>query len=432
VKRAPFYGWVVVAGAFLVLFMTYGTQYAFGIFFAALLEEFGWSRASLAGVFSLYTVAYSACALAAGHLTDRWGPRVVIALGGSLLGLGLVGMSRITALWQPYVLYGVVAALGMSTAFVPCSATVARWFVRRRGLALGLSSTGVSLGAFTLPPVAYYLVSRLGWRGAYVVFGAAILLTLNLAARLMRRDPESAGLAPDGDRAAERRAGSPDGSPRTAGPQPRDVQRLALSTRAAADGAWSVAAATRTLAFWMLLAMFAATWVPVFIPMVHLVAVAAGLGVPPFLSATVVSALGAADLGGRLLFGAASDRFGRRPALAIGLALQVAAFAGLAVASGLGTLYAGALVFGFSYGAVSALFPAIVSDFFGRARAGSLVGIFFATAGSMAALGPLAAGWIYDRHGTYGPAFWLSAVFNAVALVLLLFTHPPRPQPSLA
>src|SRR5258705_948412 len=103
--RAPFYGWIVVAGGFIVLFIAYGTQYAFGVFFGALLGEFGWSRASLAGVFSLYTVAYSACALAAGRLTDRWGPRTVIALGGGFLGLGLICMSQTTALWQPYVCY---------------------------------------------------------------------------------------------------------------------------------------------------------------------------------------------------------------------------------------------------------------------------------------------------------------------------------------
>src|SRR5262249_41267567 len=191
VTRKLFYGWIVVAGGFLVLFVAYGTQYSFGIFFGALLGEFGWSRASLSGAFSLYTVAYSACALAAGRLTDRWGPRLVIAVGGIFLGLGLIGMSATSRLWHPYVLYGVVAALGMSTAFVPCAATVARWFVRRRGLALGITSAGISAGAFALPPVAYYLVSRVGWRWAYVGFGGAILITLNLVARVMRRDPES-------------------------------------------------------------------------------------------------------------------------------------------------------------------------------------------------------------------------------------------------
>ncbi len=401
-KRAPFYGWIVVAGGFLVLFIAYGTQYAFGVFFGALIDEFGWSRASLSGVFSLYTVVYSALALAAGRLTDRWGPRIVIGFGGAFLGLGLMGMSRTTALWHPYVLYGLVAAIGMSTAFVPCAATVARWFVRQRGLALGVTSSGISVGVFLLPPAAHFLVSRVGWRWSYVVFGAAILVTLNLVARFMRRDPESLGLAPDGASAVSRPA----------------VEHVVTDT-------WTVGGAMRTTAFWMLLATFSATWAPVFIPLVHLVPLARALDVTPLLATTVMSVLGGADFCARLLTGAASDRLGRRPTLAVGLILQAAAFVVLAGARDLGGLYAGAILFGFSYGAVSIMFPAMVADFFGRARAGSLVGAFFAVAGATSALGPLGAGWSFDRTGTYAPALWASAALNVLSLILLAFTRPP-------
>jgi MFS family permease len=176
----------------------HGTQYAFGVFLAALVEEFGWSRASLSGVFSLYAFVHSVLALGTGRLTDRWGPRTVIAIGGALLGIGPMLMSRVTVLWQPCLLYRTVAALGMSTVSVPCNATVAKWFTRRRGIAVGPASAGGSLGTFTLPPVAHLLVTNLGWRGAYVVFGAAVLVALNGLALLMRRDLEAMGLRPDG------------------------------------------------------------------------------------------------------------------------------------------------------------------------------------------------------------------------------------------
>jgi sugar phosphate permease len=101
--------------------MAYGTQYAFGVFFAALVDEFGWSRASLSGVFSLYAFTYAAFALVSGRLTDRWGPRAVIAVGGVLLGLGLIAMSGVTALWLPYVCYGLVAALGIQPPTCPAT-----------------------------------------------------------------------------------------------------------------------------------------------------------------------------------------------------------------------------------------------------------------------------------------------------------------------
>ena len=393
-----FHGWIVVAGAFLILFMAYGTQYAFGVFFAALIDEFGWSRASLSGVFSLYAFSYSAFALVSGRLTDRWGPRAVIAIGGVLLGLGLIAMSRVTALWQPYVCYGLVAALGMSTAYVPCNATVAKWFTRRRGLAIGLASAGGSLGTFALPPVAHLLVSRLGWRWAYVVFGVAVLLALNGLAVLMRRDPETIGLGPDGD-----------ARPRAGAARPED---------------WTAGRAMRTRAFWLLFAVFGATWIPVFVPLVHLVPMARGLGVPPLLAATLVSALGASALVGRLLMGSASDRIGRRAALAVSLALQSAAFIGFGLAHELPGLYAAAILFGFSYGAGSTLFPAAVADYFGREHAASIAGLLFALAGSMAAWGPLAAGFIYDRAGSYQLAWGLGAGFNALALLVLVFARP--------
>jgi len=409
VRPAPFYGWVVVGAAFSVLFMAYGAQFSFGVFFSALLEEFGWSRAALSGAFSLYAFGYSGLAVVSGWLTDRLGPRAVIATGGIFLGAGWIAMSFTQSLWHPYVFYGVVAALGMSTAFVPCGATVARWFIRRRGLAAGLASAGGSLGAFALPPAAQFLVSSVGWRWAYVIFGAAILVALNALAPLMKRDPESLGLRPDGDPSA------PHGS---AGlPHARD---------------YTMGQAMRSRAFWVLFALFACTWIPVFTPLVHLVPLARGLGVEPMLAATLVSALGMAAIAGRLVLGTLSDRIGRRPAIGIGLGLQIVAFLGFTAAGALPGLYVASVAFGFSYGAISALFPAVVTDFFGRGQAGSLVGLLFATAGCLAALGPLGAGFIYDRTRSYGPAWMGSAALNVVALGLLRWARPPRGlEPSL-
>jgi MFS family permease len=295
----------------------------------------------------------------------------------------------------------------MSTAFVPCSATVARWFVRRRGLAVGLAFGGMGLGTLVLPPVAQLLTSRVGWRWAYAIFGVAVFVVLSVVATVMRRDPESAGLAPDGDAIPARRVPAAGGGP-----------------------AWTLATAPRTTSFWMLFALFTATWLPVFGPLVHLVPMARGLGIAPLPAATLVSALGCSALVGRLLMGSASDWVGRRPTLAVALALQVVAFITLASAQSLGGLYVAAALFGFSYGGVSVMGTALVADFFGREHAGSLVGLLFATAGAIAAFGPLGAGVLYDRLGSYAVAWWLAAGFNALALILLVFTHPPDSHPG--
>jgi MFS transporter, OFA family, oxalate/formate antiporter len=395
-----FPGWVVVGAAFLILFSAYGAQYSFGIFFSALLEEFGWSRASLAGAFSLYAFAYCVIGFGAGRLSDRFGPRAVVAAGGLFLGGALAGMALVTTLWQPYVLYGLVAALGMGTAYVPCNTTVVKWFVRRRGLAVGIAGSGGSVGTFVLPPVAQLLVGAIGWRAAYVVFGTGIFVLLNLMAPLMRRDPESLGLHPDGAPAA---------------------------MTAAEDGGdgWSLADAMRARAFWMIGATFVATWMPVFIPLVHIVPFTRDLGYSPLVASSVLSVLGIGAVPGRLLMGAVSDRVGRKKTIAVALVLQAIAFGAFMMTRGLAELYATAFVFGFSYGTISSLFPAIVGDFFGRARAGALVGFLFALTGSAAAWGPMVAGFIYDRTGSYSPAFALSVALNVIALGFLALARPP-------
>jgi MFS family permease len=397
-----FRGWIVVGGAFLVLFVAYGAQYSFGVFFAALLEEFHWSRASLAGAFSLYAVLYCFFGFPAGRLTDLWGPRLVIGAGGLFLGAALACMAFVSQLWQPYVLYGLVAALGMGTAYVPCNITVVKWFVARRGLAVGIASSGGSVGTFLLPPLAQLLVTAVGWRTAYVVFGAGIFVVLNLVARVMRRDPESLGLHPDGA----------DTPPAVTG---------------AEQTPWPLRRAIRSRAFWMIGATFSATWIPVFIPLVHIVPFTRDLGYSPLTGATVVSTLGIGAVVGRLVLGGVSDRIGRKPAVGIAMALQAISFLGfLLAARGPAMLFGTALVFGCSYGAISTVFPAIVGDFFGRGQAGALVGFLFALAGAMAGWGPLIAGALYDATGGYDVTWTLGAGLNVVAILLLALSRPPR------
>lgn len=160
-----------------------------------------------------------------------------------------------------------------------------------------------------------------------------------------------------------------------------------------------------------------------FIPLVHLVSLARDLGHGAATGAWLVSALGAGAVAGRLTMGPISDRIGRKPALVFGTAAQAVAFVAYAQVVSVEGLAAATVAFGYSYGAVSTLFPAAVADAFGRATAGSIVGFLFMSAGSMAAWGPVAAGAIYDATGSYAPAFQLSAASNLIAAVVLAATR---------
>lgn len=377
------------------------------MFLAALLEEFHWSRASLAGVFSIYAFMYPMVGSLAGQLTDRVGPRVVIAVGGSLLGGAMIGMAFVTELWQPYLLYGLVAGVGMSACYVPCNATVVRWFVARRGLAVGMAMCGASAGTFVVPLVAQGLVGAVGWRTAYVTFGIAVALTLLLVSPLMRRDPESVDLAPDG--------------------RPQSVRAVTRDV-----GAWTLGRAVRNRVFWILAATFSLTWIPVFIPLVHLVPFARDLGHSPMTAAWVVSVLGVGAIAGRLMMGALSDRRGRVASLRVALVVQAVACLAFLAAHGLPSLLIASVLYGFGYAAVSTLFPPLVTDFFGRAHAGSIVGALFAIAGSLGGLGPWLAGVLYDATGGYTSTWALCATLNALSFVFLLLARPPARRDSVA
>lgn len=403
--RRPFYGWLVVAACFGIMLVAYGIQFSYGIFLPAIADETGWDRTSLSLAFSLYVLVYSALGAASGRCTDRFGPRLVIGAGGLLLGGGLMLTSRVDALWQIYLSLGLLAGLGMSAVYVPCNATVVRWFAWRRGLALGLVSSGQGFGNLLLPPLVAVLVAGYGWRSTYLLLGLVGALLIVLCAGLLVRDPERLGLHADGFAPV---AATGQGSARPAEP------------------VWTLASARRTAALWLLTAVFTMTFLVVFLPMVHVVPFALDLGVPPVRAALVLSLIGAGSLVGRLLSGAISDRLGRVPTLGTALSMQALAFLGFLASTGVGLLYPSALLFGLSWGGASILFPAIVGDFFGRLAVGTILGFVWAIAASAAAFGPVVAGYLYDLTGSYGGAFALSAGLNLAAACLVLFLRKPR------
>lgn len=408
IPEGLFYGWVIVGCAFVILCVAYGIQFSFGVFMPEISKDTGWDRASLSLPYSLYVFVYSALGVVSGRLTDRWGPRVVLTVGGCLLGVGIVLTSRVQALWQLYLFLGIIAASGMSAAYVPCNATVVRWFIEKRGLALGLTSSGASFGTFIFPPLAAVLISAYGWRGAYFFLGVVGMTLISLCAAFTVRDPENLGLHPDGH------------APADTSPQSNLAQTVFITHD------WTLAAAKRTSAFWLLNVIFTLTWLVVFMPMVHIVPFAVDLGIPQFRAAMAISVIGLAGSAGRLLIGTISDRFGRVPTLGLCFFLQALGFLGFIFSTGLASLYPSAAVFGLSYGGVTALFPALIGDFFGRTAVGSIAGFIFAVSGSPAAFGPLIAGRIYTLTGRYSAAFVLSVALNLTALALLFFLKKPE------
>src|SRR5580765_763522 len=242
-KPAVFFGWRVVAAAFTVLFVAYGIQFSFGVFLKHITDDMGWSRSQVLLPYAVYVALYSALSVVSGWATDRFGPGRVVAVGGVVLALGWGGLGLSHSLWQVYVTLGVVSAIGMSAAWVPCNATVVRWFVRRRGLAVGIASSGGSVGNLVVPPIATAVVGLVGWRSTLPLMAGVGAVLMVGCSRFLIRDPERIGLHPDGDATA----------PGT------------TATSLSYADSFTAAEARRTATFWCLFGIFALTWVAVFV-----------------------------------------------------------------------------------------------------------------------------------------------------------------------
>ena len=408
-EKRVFYGWVITGLVFLNLAMAYGAQYSFGVFFPSLIEEFGWNRQSLSGAFSLYTFMYSILGFFLGRLTDRLGPRRILIFGSICLGLGIALVSRVSAPWHLYIVYGLLASWGMSATYVTANPIVVKWFIAKRGMAVGLAQSGLGVGIILIPPLSGYLITLYGWRFAIVVLGAAVFTVLFITSFYLIGHPEIIGQLPDGEKRAS--PGSPS-----------DPYRNALLR----EETWTVAEAVQTRSFWVLTGAFFCTWLLVFLPLVHLVIFALDIGLSRDSALLALSFLGGFSTLGWLTMGFVSDRIGRRATLGLNVGLQ--AFSWLWI---LGTdadwmLYLFASAFGFSYGGVAAIFPSIVGDYFGRLKAASVIGAVFTLSGIAAAFGPLVGGYIYDLTQTYRTAFILGFLTNILALILVFISRPPK------
>ncbi len=412
-RQGVFYGWiVVVAGLFITIILS-GLFYAYGVFFQPLLQEFGWSRATTAGAFSLCMLTYGALVPLAGVLTDRYGPRTTVAACGLLVGTGYALMSLIGAAWQLYLLYSLLVGLGYSAGFVPLASTVARWFTEKRGLALGIVLAGVGIGAMIMAPLTEHLISSFGWRTAYFIAGLMVWAIVIPSALLLKRDPRDAGLLPYGQR--------------TAAPAQHPASRDAISAVGKKEaGTFTLRQAINTRFFWALIILYALAMVGAEMVMIHLVPYGLDTGLSPATAATLLTVFGGFGVVGRLAMGLASDRIGGRSGVAICLGIQTISMFWFARAEGLWTLYLFAAIFGFGYGGSVPMFPVIAGELFGVQAMGAVFGGITVGAATGSALGAWLAGIIFDVTGSYRLAFLSGALILALAGVLALLLRKAR------
>ncbi len=407
-----FHGWFIVAAGFLILLISWGIIFSFSVFLIPLIEQFGWSRASTAGVFSLMVLLFGVGSIFSGRLAERYGPRVVNILGGVLVGGGLALSATIQSLWQLYVFYGLIIGLGVSTSWTPLVAVVARWFVARRGLAMGVMSIGNSIGMILFPPISRYLITIFGWRWSFLILGVLSGATIIAAALFLQRDPQEKNVRAFGE--------SPP-------PRPPDQAPPSFSLSPAKDLSYSQALVTSP--FWMI-AMGYLLWLTGFLMVsVHLAAYGVQWGLSPMAAAFAVSLIGAGSIFGKISLGLLSDRIGPQKVLALGLLMQGTAVFGLIGSRSAVPIYLCAAVIGFGYGGTGPQLPVLTAKLFGLSALGSIFGTLVLSGQFGGAIGPFLAGKMFDLTQSYLGGFSLGGISVVVAALLLFFIKPPRINP---
>ncbi len=406
-KPGLFYGYVVTAAAFAIYFVACGPYNTFfGVFYKPLLTEFGWTRADTALGFSLSLLMYGIFSIFAGWLTDKLGPRIVVTVFGSFLGICYLLLSQINALWQFQVYYVSIASIGLSAVLVPLMATIARWFVRRRGLMTGLVQAGAGLGGMILTSLAGWLIVNYGWRSAYVFIGIITLVIIIMSGLFLRKDPQDMGLLPDGAdnvRSPEKKQQNPS-SP--------SVARLSLR------------GVMRTSQFWMIAGLYFGCGFLRSAFLAHIAAHVQDLGFSLTNGANVAAVAIGATIIGRIGMGRVADIIGNRPAYVISnVATAVILTWGL-VAQDLRGLYLLALVFGFGWGAQSVLRFAVAAEVFGLASRGLIMGVFAVAEGGAGTIGAYFAGYIFDVVGNYDLIFWMGTFVSITGIVLAWLLKP--------
>jgi MFS family permease len=422
-KRPLFYGWIVVAGAFMSFAVSAGLMHSFTVFFVAFIEEFGWSRANAAVAYSTSQLIGGATAPLIGILVDRLGPRLLVLLGGLILVVGLAATAYVTTLWQLILLYGLVMTMGANCLGPLVSAPlVSRWFVRKRGMAIAIVQSANGYGRAVATPLVQVLISAVGWRTSYLILAACMAVMIVPLRRLFQvGEPKDMGLTPDGFATVS----DSDASAVEPHRRRRSRQPPLLPTHD-----WSLWEAMQTRHLWLLFAVYMFTGLGSFFVSLHQLAFAVDVGFDRLYAASALGVGSLLTIGGIISIGTISDYIGREVSAILAYLISIigvicALFLSSPDQAWLLWLHAG--FFGVTWGARGPLISAKTADLFQGTHLGAIFGVISVGTGLGASVGSWLSGWIYDLTGSYRVAFMLSVTsYLGGCVTFWLLRRPPK------
>ncbi|MHB8567171.1 MAG: MFS transporter [Nitrososphaerales archaeon] len=379
--------------------LTFGVTYSYSDFFIPLQREFGWSIVSDSSIPAVSLIVFSAGSLIGGLLVTRIGWRKTSIMGAAMTGTGLILSSQITSYNELLVMFGIVTSLGNAFAVICSGPIVVRWFVKRRGIAVGAAAAGSGIGTLVVPPIAENLIANYGWRFAFLAIGAFFLILL-LGASYFMKTPEEVSAKPYG------------------------WEELTVAERSRIRN-YSLKEALMTRRYWMIFAMFFLGTVGATMFVIHAVPFGATHGINEFYAALGLGVFGAGSLISRIVIGAMSDKMSRASTLVIALLSELIGLVALPFVSFSVWLFlACSFAIGFGYGGYLADFISLIGDLFGSRSIAGIWGFTEASYGAGGLLGPIIAGAYFAAYGTYTGIFELAAAGLFIAFVIsLLFAR---------
>ncbi|MGE3270937.1 MAG: MFS transporter [Chloroflexota bacterium] len=390
------YGWIMLSAVALMTFASSGSRFSFGVFVIPMSTELNWGRDQLALAASINLILAGLLRPLVGVMADRYGSKLMAMSGVLLGGLALILTSYSRELWQFYLAYGILLAIGYACASpVTVTTLVSQWFIKRRSLAMSIGSTGTALGELVTVPLAMLAVLSVGWENAFrVIAGFMLLIVLPVGFFLLYNRPSDRGMQPVGY--------EPDATGRA-----RGLSAISLTLREAA----------RTGDFWRLTLGFVVCGFTMSFAATHFVPFAMDMGFEQMAAANALGIVGGCSLVGGLTAGYLGDRFSRKNVLATVYLLRGLAFVALLQAHDLPTLYLGSFLLGISWTSTGPLTSAISADKFGLKHLGTIYGTMFTVMPIGSGIGAYLSGLIYEtRHG-----YELALVASAAAGILAAF-----------
>jgi cyanate permease len=419
-SRKIYPGWwiVLVSGILSGLssgFYTYGIS----VFFKDIAAELGLSRAVTSFAAGIGRLEGGITAPVTGWLADKFGPRWVVFSGVCLVTVGLGLMYFITSAWQYFIVWGLLAGTGINLGFaVAIDKTITNWFVRKRGLALGIKFGLIGVGAVVVLPVISWLVIGLGWRITCVIWSLVMLASAPLMYIFIKqRRPEYYGLLPDGAKSTEVASSR------------QDVVAAGLEYASSVhENEFTFKQAVKTRTYWIVGMAYGAFALVTSGINIHIIPFLTDRGINSVVASGMMSMMILFTIPSRFLGGVVADRVAKRY-----LQYLLAGVFGL-LALGLGiflfhpdtvTVYALLILYGLSTGSVSPLIILIIGRFFGRKAFGSIFGSCMLFQGPLALLAPVYAGWVYDTSNSYVTAFMVFGIIATIATLVICLAKAP-------